>query len=158
MLLIQIPFHGEVKRNQNMTKEPCFGAPCRNLTSLLTLSFQKMHICVFLDCFSFMHFWPFPFTFRHFVFRQKQSSRSVLLTLSRWRPLSYRNQNISYRNQKRPVLKELKRCSQKKIYMNHVTPPMSFADISIFSPEISNITKYRQIAFWRIISNSFNFF
>ena len=45
--------------------------------------------------------------------------------------------------------------------MNHVTQPSCFADISIFSLKISRfcyIKKYRQIAIWFIISNSFNFF
>ena len=49
-----------MKNNQNMTREHCFGAPCRNLTCLSTLSLGKMHICVFPECFSFMHFfWLF---------------------------------------------------------------------------------------------------
>ena len=46
--------------------------------------------------------------------------------------------------------------------MNHVTHPLSYADINIFSLEISRfcyIRKYTyRFAFWYIISNSFNFF
>ena len=43
--------------------------------------------------------------------------------------------------------------------MNHVTHPLSSADISIFSREIGKFCyiKYRYIAFWYIIPNSFNF-
>ena len=49
-----------------------------------------------------------------------------------------------------------------KKYMNHVTHSLSSADISIFSVQISKfcyIIKIQiKIAFWYIISNSFNFF
>ena len=51
---------------------------------------------------------------------------------------------------------------RSKKYVNHVTHLLSSADISIFSPEISNIChikKYRyRLHFLRIISNSFNLF
>ena len=56
MLLFQIFLHQEVKRNQNITKRPLFGAPCRNSTCQLTLSLRKTHIRVFPDYFSFRHF------------------------------------------------------------------------------------------------------
>ena len=47
---------------------------------------------------------------------------------------------------------------RSKKYMNHVTHPLSSADISIFSPEISKfcyIKKYRYRLHFDIISNSF---
>ena len=50
MFLFQIFLHQEVKRNQNITKGPLFGTPCR------TLSLRKTHIHVFPDYFSFRHF------------------------------------------------------------------------------------------------------
>ena len=56
MFLFQIFLHQEVKRNQNITKRPLFGAPCRNSTCQLTLSLRKTHIRVFPDYFSFGHF------------------------------------------------------------------------------------------------------
>ena len=56
MFLFQIFLHQEVKRNQNITKRPLFGAPCRNSTCQLTLSLRKTHISVFPDYFSFRHF------------------------------------------------------------------------------------------------------
>ena len=39
-----------------MTKEQYFGAPCRVLICLLTISFRKRHICIFCDYISFNYF------------------------------------------------------------------------------------------------------
>ena len=56
MLLLQIILLQDVKKNQDMTKEPFFGAPHGILTCLLTLSLRKTHICVFPDYLSFCQF------------------------------------------------------------------------------------------------------
>ena len=53
-----------------------------------------------------------------------------------------------------PYLKKIKK------FMNHVTHPLSSADISFFFPRNHQILLYQEIliAFWYIISNSFNFY
>ena len=48
------------KKNQNIIKEPSFGASCRNLRCLLTFNLRKTYICVAPDYFHFSIFWVFP--------------------------------------------------------------------------------------------------
>ena len=56
MFSFQIFLHQEVKRNQNIPKEPTFGAACSNMTCLLTLRLRNTNIWIFPDYFSFGHF------------------------------------------------------------------------------------------------------
>ena len=77
MLLLQIILLQEVKKNQDMTKEPFFGAPHGILTCLLTLTLRKTHICVFICV--YLSFCQFLGTSCYFQKLRLRSLNSLIL-------------------------------------------------------------------------------
>ena len=45
-----------MRKNQKLTKRPCYATTWQYLTCLLTLRPQRLQIYVFVECFSFIHF------------------------------------------------------------------------------------------------------